>query len=76
MAYQTFDSSVEPAHGFGERAGDWIVETVRGIGDFYAERGRIAQLAALDRRTLRDIGLHRSEITSVVHNPSDPSRRR
>jgi uncharacterized protein YjiS (DUF1127 family) len=76
MAYQTFNSSTVPAHGLFERAGDWVAETVRGIGDFYAERGRVAQLAALDRRTLHDIGLHHSEISSVVHNSSDVTRRR
>lgn len=45
------------------------------------ERGRdkaraLDQLARLDDRTLRDIGVHRSEISSILHyDRADPSRR-
>lgn len=76
MAYQTYNSPALHSHNVIERAGDWIVAKVRAIGDFYAEQGRVAQLAALDRRTLQDIGIHRSEIASVAHNQVDPTRRR
>lgn len=76
MAYQTYNSSTLSSHSVFERAGDWIVGKVRAIGDFYAEQGRVAQLAALDLRTLRDIGLHPSEIASVAHHQVDPTRRR
>jgi uncharacterized protein YjiS (DUF1127 family) len=76
MAYHTYDTSIDPVRSLQERTGSWIAETVRGIGDFYAERGRLAQLAALDRRTLHDIGLHPTELQSVAHNPHDTTRRR
>lgn len=76
MAYQTYNSSHVPTHGLFARAGEWAAEKIRGIGDFYAERGRLAQLAAFDRRTLLDIGLHPTEIQSVAHLPADPTRRR
>jgi uncharacterized protein YjiS (DUF1127 family) len=37
-----------------------------GLAKRMAERRTIAQLRALDDRTLRDIGLHRSEIASYA----------
>ena len=76
MTYQTYDASIASSGSLAERASDWIAARVRGIGEFFAERGRIAQLAALDLRTLKDIGLTPSEISSVAHNPADPTRLR
>ncbi len=73
MAYHTYDHAIANA-GIVARAGDWIAHQVRAIGDFYAEQGRLAQLAALDVRTLNDIGLHQCELTSIVHNPRDTTR--
>lgn len=76
MAYQTLHPAEHSATGTVESFREWLATTVRRIGAFYAERGRVAQLAALDRRTLKDIGIAPSEITSVAHWPNDPSRRR
>jgi uncharacterized protein YjiS (DUF1127 family) len=39
-----------------------------------AARRTRASLASLDDRTLRDLGFHRSEITSIAANPDDPHR--
>lgn len=38
-------------------------------------RRRHAELQSLDDRTLRDIGLHRSELLSVAHDGRTASRR-
>lgn len=39
-------------------------------------RDALRSLAALDDRALRDLGLARSEILSIAHDPADESRRR
>ncbi|WP_416896160.1 MAG: DUF1127 domain-containing protein [Minwuia sp.] len=75
MAYQTYDHRIAARNSVPGSIGDWISARIHAIGDFYAERGRLAQLAALDARTLRDIGLGRAELTSVAHNVGDPTRR-
>jgi len=75
MTFQTYDHTHVGPGTFGHIR-DWIGQKVRDIGAFYAESGRLAQLAALDNRTLKDIGVHRSELTSFVHNPGDATRSR
>jgi uncharacterized protein YjiS (DUF1127 family) len=39
-----------------------------------AARRTHASLASLDDRMLRDLGFHRSEISSIAANPDDPQR--
>lgn len=49
------------------------------VGAFAQTRARaraVASLNRLDDRALKDIGMHRTEITSIVHHHlQDPSRR-
>lgn len=45
------------------------------LGQARAEARAIASLNRLDDRALKDIGMHRTEITSIVHHElRDPSR--
>lgn len=47
----------------------------RSVVDRYNERRRVFELRSLSDRTLKDIGIHRSEVLSVVYgkrfNPED-----
>lgn len=59
------------------RQNSWTA-TIRSLLDCYAEyrkkRRALAQLRGLDARTLKDIAIDRSELSSVVHG--DPQGRR
>jgi uncharacterized protein YjiS (DUF1127 family) len=51
--------------------------TVRGLArlwDWHSRRATVSMLQGLDDRTLKDIGISRGEITSLVHG--DPANRR
>lgn len=46
------------------------------IGRLRLRAGATDALQGLDDRTLKDIGVHRTEISSILHHgPQDPSRR-
>jgi uncharacterized protein YjiS (DUF1127 family) len=73
MAYQTYDAHVG-SHGVFARIADWFADRAARLDAHRAEQQRIAELGALDARTLRDIGLSVAEISSVAHNPADVTR--
>ncbi len=43
---------------------EWVGKS---IVDRYVERKRVCELRSLSDRTLKDLGIHRSEVLSVVH---------
>jgi uncharacterized protein YjiS (DUF1127 family) len=73
----TLDVPVSP-QGFTETSvAKRLVAKLSGYWTTYsnwrAEQAAIAELRSLSDRDLKDIGLHRSEILSVIRNP--PTRR-
>jgi uncharacterized protein YjiS (DUF1127 family) len=59
--------------GFVDRA----KACLRAIGRWRSERRAVRHLRALSDRELKDIGIHRCEVSSVVHgNSRDVTRRR
>jgi uncharacterized protein YjiS (DUF1127 family) len=60
-------------------AGRWMADTARHAWSRYwtrrAEHAAVALLQGLDDRALKDIGLDRSEIESVVHSAKPGERR-
>ncbi|WP_417513113.1 DUF1127 domain-containing protein [Minwuia sp.] len=74
MTYQTYDMHTGVAGGFFKRIGDWALNRIEAIASVRAAQQRLAELEALDNRTLKDIGLSRNELPSVAHNPHDLSR--
>ena len=59
-----------------DRAGGRIAQAWRSFWQWRTRRAAVDMLHSLDDRTLRDIGVGRSEITSVVYGrPCDRTRR-
>jgi uncharacterized protein YjiS (DUF1127 family) len=64
-----------PVRALGDRAGGRIAQAWRSYWQWRTRRAAVDLLHSLDDRTLRDIGVGRSEITSVVDGrPCDRTR--
>lgn len=74
MATLTFPST-HPEHRAGTAIGDFLASTWLGWKQRRARHLTVERLASLDDRTLRDIGLDRSEIDSAVEGRQDRLRR-
>ena len=69
-----------PPHTIAQATGPRLAHFVKGLWRAYwagrARRASVFYLSSLDERTLQDIGLHRSEIESVVYAKSKDRRGR
>ena len=77
------NGAVAPAADAGRRlsrlaggAGSLIARLWRAYWDWRVRRTTVLLLRSLDRRTLHDIGIDRSEIESIVHDAGRDRRRR
>lgn len=75
MAVQHHDLTHEP-HGFVARAVDWVNDRIAEFHEHQARRARYEELASLDDKTLRDIGVARSELLAVAKDPAAFERQR
>ena len=55
-------------------SGAYIAAIWTGYAAWRMARSDFAQLSALDDHTLKDIGIARTEIESIVRKPNDPTR--
>lgn len=75
MTVQSYDlSHVE--NGLFARAIGWVQDRFTEISNAEARARQVHELEALSDRTLHDIGISRSELLSMVHNPNDVTRMR
>jgi uncharacterized protein YjiS (DUF1127 family) len=66
--------SVVPCSGIMGRLQCKLARLAQSMRAYHAKRNAIAELAALDNRMLKDIGIDRSEISSVVLNGGQERR--
>lgn len=60
---------------FAAWAGSAVVRGLARLWNWHARRATVSILHGLDDRTLKDIGISRSEITSLVHGGPGNGRR-
>jgi uncharacterized protein YjiS (DUF1127 family) len=66
MIANTLHSGTESGVHASVRAADWVASQFREFSRWRAQRRAISDLRRLDDRTLRDIGIHRSQIKGAV----------
>lgn len=75
MMRAQFVATPGPIARFAAQGGRIIARTWERLWDWQARRATVSILHALDDRTLRDIGISRSEITSLVYGERSEARR-
>lgn len=75
MTVQSYDLNHVDS-GILARAIGWVQDRFTEIGNAEARARQMHELEALSDRTLHDIGISRSELLSMVHNPNDVTRAR
>ena len=73
MTVQSYDLTHSHA-GLLARASGWVQDRLTELQAGIENARRLEQLERLSDRTLHDIGLNRSELTSVVSHPHDATR--
>lgn len=71
-----FVATPSPVARLAALAGTIIIKAARRLWIWQSRRATVAILQALDDRTLRDIGISRTEITSLVYGGAGGGRRR
>ena len=74
MAYASTYQTWKRQQGLAQRLGSALADAWTAYWNYRAERTTALILQSLDNRTLKDIGMDRSEIESVAHNPASERR--
>jgi len=75
MTVHSYDLS-HAGSGLFPRAVHWVQDRFTEIRNIEARARQLHELESLSDRTLHDIGVSRSELVSLVHNPQDRTRAR
>ncbi len=76
IAFQNAPAATAPATDRSTSPPDRLGALLSAVTDVIRRSQAQNQLARLDDRTLKDIGVHRTEISSILHHDRrDPSRR-